>query len=64
VGGRIVVIAFHSLEDRIVKEQFRSYAKSGKLQLITKKPLFPSEEEISLNNRSRSARLRAAEKIK
>jgi len=64
VNGRICVIAFHSLEDKIVKEKFRSFAKEGFLSLITKKPLRPSEEEVEKNPRARSARLRVAEYIK
>jgi len=61
-GGRICVIAFHSLEDRIVKQTFRETAKSGLIHLVNKKPLRPSEEEILANPRARSARLRAAER--
>ncbi len=62
-GGRIAVIAFHSLEDRIVKHKFRSLAKGGTLNLIVKKPLRPSEHEAEINPRARSARLRIAERI-
>ena len=77
IGGRICVISFHSLEDRIVKEMFRTLEKGcicppktpkcvcGKkstVKIITKKPLTPSEEEIKLNPRSRSAKMRVAEK--
>ena len=62
-GGRICVIAFHSLEDRIVKQQFRLAERNGSVRLITKKPLRPSEEETRSNPRARSAKLRVAEKI-
>ena len=61
--GRICVISFHSLEDRIVKEKFRKFSIAGELKLITKKPLRPAIDEMRKNIRCRSARLRAAERI-
>jgi len=62
-GGKIVVISFHSLEDRIVKNIFKEKAQAGKLSILTKKPMMSCEEEIKNNSRSRSAKLRAAEKL-
>ena len=79
VNGRVSVITFHSLEDRIVKSMFKEYSTpkdmppglpmipeefQPTLKLITRKPLLPTEEEVAENNRSRSAKLRIAEKIK
>ncbi|MDO8663377.1 MAG: 16S rRNA (cytosine(1402)-N(4))-methyltransferase RsmH, partial [Candidatus Wildermuthbacteria bacterium] len=62
-GGRIAVISFHSLEDRIVKTFFRDKSKEGLLNILTKKPITPSFEELRSNPRSRSAKLRAVIKI-
>ena len=59
-GGRIAAISFHSLEDRIVKNSFRD--AKDRLEILTKKPIGPTIEEIKENPRSRSAKLRAAEK--
>jgi 16S rRNA (cytosine1402-N4)-methyltransferase len=77
-GGRIVIITFHSLEDRIVKHVFKELyidcicppgmpictcGKKREVKIITKKPIYPSDEELESNTRSRSAKLRVAEKI-
>ncbi|MFP4461565.1 MAG: 16S rRNA (cytosine(1402)-N(4))-methyltransferase RsmH [Thermotogota bacterium] len=62
-NGRIIVLSFHSLEDRIVKVFFREKDKEGILRIITKKPLIPSPEEVKFNRRSRSTKMRVAELI-
>lgn len=62
-GGRLAVITFHSLEDRIVKQAFRTLEKESGAKVITKKPIGPSDEEAKANPRARSAKLRVVEKI-
>lgn len=62
-GGRMAIISFHSLEDRLVKRFFKEKEKEEKALLITKKPIVPTDEEIRENPRSRSAKLRILEKI-
>jgi 16S rRNA (cytosine1402-N4)-methyltransferase len=63
-GARLVVIAFHSLEDRIVKHTLRGLEqRGGGIKVLTKRPLIPGDDEIQRNPRSRSAKLRAAERL-
>ncbi len=61
-AGRLVVLTFHSLEDRMVKQAFRSLKQEGRMEILTKHVVRPNDEEVRLNPRSRSAKLRAAEK--
>ena len=63
VGGKIIIISFHSLEDRIVKHSFKSGINKGDLKIITKKPVMATEEEKRINKRSKSAKLRCAIKL-
>ena len=62
-GGKIIIISFHSLEDRLVKRNFKNYSKSGLLKILTKKPMVATDIERSSNSRSKSAKLRCAERI-
>jgi 16S rRNA (cytosine1402-N4)-methyltransferase len=64
-GARLVVITFHSLEDRIVKHTFKALAQGSDrvVMLLTKKPVVPGDEEVERNPRARSAKLRAAERV-
>lgn len=63
-GGRIAVISFHSIEDRVVKQQFVSWKGTGEAELLTKKPIVASSEESAQNPRARSAKLRVVQKNK
>ena len=62
-GGRLVLISFHSLEDRLVKDAFREAGRDGTFEVLTKKPVVAAEQEQMRNPRSRSAKLRAAERL-
>src|SRR5689334_16385675 len=64
IGARLAVITFHSLEDRIVKHTLRALdQRTGTLQVLTKKPIVPTDDEVQRNPRARSAKLRTAEKV-
>src|SRR6266550_2097781 len=62
-GGRLVLISFHSLEDRLVKDAFREAGRNKEFEILTKKPVVAGEQEQMRNPRSRSAKMRAAQKI-
>jgi len=62
-GGKIIIISFHSLEDRIVKHCFKTSSRNGELSILTKKPIMSSKKEQASNSRSKSAKLRCAVKI-
>jgi 16S rRNA (cytosine1402-N4)-methyltransferase len=62
-GGRLVIISFHSLEDRIVKQQLQGWQREGTMRTLTRHVVRPGEQEVRSNRRSRSARLRAAERL-
>jgi 16S rRNA (cytosine1402-N4)-methyltransferase len=63
-GGRLAVISFHSTEDRVVKQAFRSAEQTGVFDVVTSKPVSPADDELAANPRSRSAKLRVAERKK
>jgi 16S rRNA (cytosine1402-N4)-methyltransferase len=62
-GGRAAVISFHSLEDRVVKHTMRDLERDGIARLLSRKPVVPTEDELTRNPRARSAKLRAAERL-
>lgn len=63
-NGRLIIISYHSGEDRIVKNYFKKYKNTGNFEILTKKPIKPSNEEIFSNPQSRSAKMRILQKIK
>jgi 16S rRNA (cytosine1402-N4)-methyltransferase len=62
-GGRLAVISFQSMEDRMVKQAFRQAEQAGQVRVLTKKPVSPTEDEVARNPRSRSAKLRVVERV-
>jgi 16S rRNA (cytosine1402-N4)-methyltransferase len=62
-GGRLAVISFQSMEDRLVKQAFRQAEQSGSVRVLTKRPVGPSDDEVTRNARSRSAKMRVIEKV-
>lgn len=63
IGGRMVIISFHSIEDRIVKHYFKKLKEEGKAEILTKKPITAGEDELQTNRRARSAKLRIITKL-
>jgi len=63
VGGRIVILSYHSLEDRLVKIAFKKLKNEGQLSILTKRPLIAADDELAENSRSKSAKLRSGERI-
>jgi len=62
-GGNLVVITFHSLEDRMVKQHFKTWSLKGLVKLMTNKPIIANDQELAANSRSKSAKLRAIQKL-
>ena len=63
LGGHLVIISYHSLEDRLVKHAFKDLQKEKRFSILTKKPIIPSEIECNENSRAKSAKLRSGERI-